>query len=188
MIQHAVEAFSLFLKKFEPNTVYTPGAMFHEFEKLPGIVLSGPVIAENRQQDYSKRPEFSRLNQKQCMKRSGPRHYDLDFTITVLSVRQRVLIQYVTELLALFESTRELAFPREAPEYSCHMRMAQEFKIIPGTDLAGVGQAQAVVRIESVPLVSRSEQSIPAIEKFVFEYTIKKGDEETWVLGSRTSS
>lgn len=186
MIKHAIEAMSLWLKTFESNTKYAPGSPFIELERLPGIVLEGPTISENRRQDYSQRPEFERQGSV-YEKRKGPRHYDMEFTVTVLSKKQQDLMRYIVDLTSHVAETGDLEFPAAAPEYSCRMYFASDFAASGGKSLSAVCEARAKLRVESVPLLPRSVETVPVIEKIRIEAEVEEGGKDVWVEDSRPS-
>lgn len=175
MIKAAIEAFSIFLKKIEPNTKYSPGSPFIELEKLPGIVLEGPVITENRQMDYSRRPEFKRCGEKYS-KQTGAKHYDLDFTVTIISKYPEDLIRLITEFTAHITTIVDIEFPVEKPLYSCYMRINSGFSTSSTKDISGICEAKATVRVESVPMLSRIPATeVPAIQEISISIKDKEG-------------
>ena len=175
MIKAAIEAFSLFLKKIEPNTKYTPGSPFIELERLPGIVLEGPTIVEDRQKDYSRRPEFKRCGEK-YNKQSGAKHYNLDFTVSIISKSHEDLIQLIAEFTAHITTIIDIEFPVEKPLYSCYMRISSGFSTSSTRDISGICEAKATVRIESVPMVSRIPATeVPAIQEINISINDKEG-------------
>lgn len=172
MIKAAIEAFSLFVKDFEPNTKYLPGSPFLELERLPGIILEGPVVAEDRRMDYSRRPEFTKTG-KGYSKQPGAKHYNLDFTITILSKGHEDLIRIMTDFTAHVAMAVDLEFA----DISCYMRIVNGFTTANTKNISGICEAKATVRIESVPLLSRVPvQDVASIEKIAVEISDKGGN------------
>lgn len=153
MIKQAVEAFSLMVKKIEPNTKYAPGSPFYEFEKLPGIVLEGPALREERRMDASRMAQFVK-SKNRFEKNQGSRHYDLDFMLTICANRQQDLTRMVSALTSYIKTEVDLLFPVDAPKYSCYMHFVSDFTMTGNENISGVCEAKATIRVDAVPLLS----------------------------------
>lgn len=174
MIKVAIEAFSLLLKKFEPNTKYVPGSSFIELEKLPGIVLEGPLISENRMMDSSKHLQFKKIENKYT-KHPGAKHYNLDFTVSIITKSHEDLIQLIAEFTAHITTMVDIEFPIEKPLYSCYMRIISDFSTTSTKDISSICEAKATVRIESVPMLSRiSMGEVSGIQNINIDYNIEE--------------
>ena len=102
MIAQAVENVILWLRDCVTNTKYSPGDIITELEKLPGLVVEGPIWKEVTELDDSAVYEYYIDEQNRRYKRTwGPKYYDLIFTLTYATKKPSEMMKGVTILLSL---------------------------------------------------------------------------------------
>lgn len=158
MIAQAVENVILWLRDCVTNTKYSPGDIITELEKLPGLVVEGPIWKEVAELDDSAVYEYYIDEQNRRYKRTwGPKYYDLIFTLTYATKKTSEMMKGVTILSAYINDQKELKCgidPNGNPVF-CGIRFENDFSSTGNSNLSSLCESQAKIKLEVVPLFSR---------------------------------